>query len=313
MSGSSDVQKWADAAMYRSEPTPAEPSVVLLNATPDPLGSVAALCLQYKGVVVRDLETVTDHERRESLEAMQKTELRGPLEAATFHFLLDGVTRAMVDQLTRGRAAFYAVESLRFAVKEDWAATVPRPPSLAGLPEDDPRVVVWRGALNRTEDAYAALVGAGVPAEDARSLLPLGVATRAHWVVSLRELLHVAGLRLCTQAQFEWRIVMSKVVEALRTYGYEPAAWDEQPRPNRADAWQFEALAEVLRPVCYQQGKCGFMAAFDRSCSIRVRVEQNAEAGRPSSEWHQDAFRSSGNIAAIQPSEWLADPNAARS
>jgi hypothetical protein len=81
-----------------------------------------------------------------------------------------------------------------------------------------------------------------------------------------------------------------------------------------------------MRPVCYQQGKCGFMAQFDRGCTIRERVEANAKFGRPSSEWHLplhgmvshegvDGFvgKERGVIVeAIKPEEWLADPTAAR-
>lgn len=317
------VQRWADGAMYRAERMPTEGLTVrLLNATPDPLGSVAAICGIYKGEVVRDLATITNEQRRQVLDDMMKTELNSPLEAAQFHFLIEGVSRAFVDQMTRGRNAFYAVESLRFAVKEDWAAEVPAPPSLAGLREDDPRLSIWRKAMNQTEDAYAALVAAGVPAEDARSLLPMGIATRAHWVVTLRELLHVAGLRLCTQAQFEWRLVMTKVAQALRGY----STVDEDYAVG-SDSWQFRHLADMLRPVCYAQGKCGFMASFDRDCTIRERVEAFGSVGVPSSKWHEnydpegaytDGPPRQGQIGGphyirrIQPQEWLADHTAAR-
>lgn len=305
------VQRWADAAMYRAEPMPTEGLTVrLLNATPDPLGTIAAMTGIYKGRIVRDLSTVTDDQRRQVLADLLSTELQGPLEAATFVFLFEGVSRAWVDQLTRGRNAFYSVESLRFAVKdEDWAAEMPMPPSIAAMKEDDPRRSIWRKAMNQTEDAYAALVAAGVPAEDARSLLPMGIATRAYWSVSLRELLHVAGLRLCTQAQFEWRVVMAKVAEALRDHASQQ--WRSGERPGRRDypndRWQFQHVADLLRPVCYQKGTCGFMASFDRGCTIRERVEANGAAGLPSRAWSD-----LNNPNRIQPVEWLADPTAAR-
>lgn len=308
MTDKNEVARYADVAMYRAEPAPLL-RARLLNATPDPLGSIAAVCGIYKGEVVRDLAMVTNEQRRKVLADMQATALQGPLEAAQFHFLIEGVTRAWVDQLTRGRAAFYAVESLRFAVKEDWAGDAPLPPSLAGLPDDHPAVMVWRKAMNGAEDAYAALVHAGIPAEDARSLLPLGITTRAHWIVSLRELLHVAGLRLCTQAQFEWRIVMSHVAQALRGYGVD--------REWGSDYWQYGHIADSLKPVCYAQGKCGFMAQFDRACSIRERVEAFGKAGVPSREWgepYYDEDHATGepDILPIQTLEWLADPAAAR-
>jgi flavin-dependent thymidylate synthase len=307
----SELVRYVDSAMYRAEPA-GKMAVTVLNATPDPLGSVAALCNAYKGIVVRELVQVTHEDRRRAFADMQKTVLNGPLESVKLHLLVEGCSRALVDQMTRGRAAFYAVESLRFAVKEDWATDFPLPPSLAGLPEDDPRLVVFRGALNRTEDAYAALVSAGVPAEDARRLLPIGIQTRAHWVLDLRELLAVAGKRLCTQAEFEWRVLFSLLAEALRGWG-----------GRGVDGWQWDLIADTLRPVCYQQGHCGFMAQFDRGCTIRERVEANAARGRPSSEWHAPTFTKANAghvfdakgmrwIGGINSNEWLLDPTAAR-
>lgn len=332
---SGHLQKWADAHQFSAEPQPEAarrgPVVTLLNATPDPLGSLAALTGIYSGRVVRSLTEVTDDDRRRALEAMQRTALSGPLEVAQFHFLIEGVNRAFTHQLVRGRNAFYAQESLRFAVVEDWAADIPLPPYLAQLGEDHVLSRMYRQGLIQAEDRYTALVGAGMPAEEARELLPHAVLTRIHWVCDLRELLHVAGLRTCTQAQFVWRQVMAGVAQALRNCKHDTRG--PKPWPEKEDGWQFEAIADAIRPVCYQTGRCGFMAAFDRSCTIRGRVEANASVGRPSSKWDTEYDLVQGNpavagvgphsvvreeygrvvfIGAIHPSEWAADPNAAR-
>src|SRR5688500_8147406 len=70
------LQKWVDPAMFASEPMPTTgPRVYLLQAPPDPLGSIAACCKMYKGEVVRDLADVTDDERREYLAQLLKTRL----------------------------------------------------------------------------------------------------------------------------------------------------------------------------------------------------------------------------------------------
>lgn len=302
MGRNNEIAKLADQHQYFSEPMPegakSGPAVTLLNATPDPLGSVAALCAMYTGRVVRNLNELTVDERIAALDQMLRTELNGALEAVKFHFLIEGVGRDFTHQAVRGRAAFYAQESLRFAVKEDWRDEIPLPPSLASLPEDHWRVKEWHRAIGAIDDAYTAMVHDGVPAEDARKLLPHAVTTRYHWIVDLRELLKVAGLRTCTQAQFEWRLVIARVAEALRKYGSY----------RLGDNWQFKYIANKLRPYCYQKERCGFMAEFDRSCKIRERVELNARAGRPSSEWGMPAE----GIPAIRDEEWLTDPSAAR-
>lgn len=331
---SGEVAKpWADPAMYISEPMPERgPSVTVLNATPDPLGSLAALVGIYSGKVVRSLRDVTDEDRKQAFEDMGKTALNGALEVVSFHFLLEGVTRSFTHQLVRGRHAFYAQESLRFAIPEEsWTERVARPPSLDRDPEplrtvhplfsDEEnreyalKMDLWKDAIIAAQNSYDHLIAGGIPAEDARGLIPHAMTTRVHWVVSLRELLHVAGLRLCTQAQFEWRTVMSLLRKSLRDFSY----WD--------DNWQFEFLADKLAPICYQTGRCAFDASFDRKCAIRERVSfRNKHGARDSSQWHKQfiadkvvydpktglPFVASENSLGISPAEWLADPGAAR-
>jgi flavin-dependent thymidylate synthase len=324
-----DVSRWADAAMFRSEPLKAKggPKVTLLNATPDPLGSLAALYAMYTGKVVRNLSEVTDDDRRLAFEDQFKTELQGPLEVAQFHFLVEGVTRSFTHQMVRERQAFFAQESMRFAVVDGdtWGDRVAYPPSLARKPESYPswdglsdkeRGYIlardaWDDAVLSAENGYQKLIDAGIPAEDARGLMPHAMTTRLHWVLDLRGLLHVAGLRLCTQAQFEWRQVMAQVVLALRDYEIQDGTWADGSM-RYADPWQFQLIADSLKPVCYQKGQCGFMAKFDRGCTIRERVEANDRVGRPSSEWDKPFLSNVIQIGSIRPSEWAADPTAAR-
>lgn len=341
----SEISPWADAQQYRAEEMPEEvkasrrPKVTLLNATPDPLGSIAALCGIYTGRVFRRLSDVTDEERRQALEDMASTALSGPLEAVLLHFIIEGVDRSFTHQAVRGRKAFYAQESLRFAVvdEEPWVERSTLPPSLEGTISlrEDLRAAqgpgrtkeqlmrnIWDRAVSQQQMAYQAMIAYGMPAEEARGLMPHSMQTRYHWICDLRELLHVAGMRTCTQAQFHWRLVMAEIARCLREY-----ARDENVQ--RYDAWQFELLADKIRPVCYQTGRCGFMAKFDRACTIRERVDANTRAQRPSSEWgtpktvercgaDSDCPGGCGSdetvtlIKPIQDWEWAADPAAAR-
>jgi len=331
----------ADAAQYARPAIPAEQRgqirVRLLNATPDPLGSVAALCEQYKGNVIRSLAEVTDDQRRACLDDMGKTVLNGPLEAVQFHWQIEGVTRSITHQMVRSRASFFAQESLRFAVPEgDWSREVPLPPSLAAPATDkDPGWKVlardtWDDAMINAQNAYRSLIEAGVPAEEARGVLPHDMPTRIHWVMDLRTLLAEAGKRTCTQAQFPWRIIFAGMANELRLWG----SGEKQSSRIFGDGWQFREIANRLRPVCFQTGSCGFMAAFDRSCSIRSRVDANSAIGREPSTWATeydvvppeeivvgvgpksvlvDKQDRPVFIGAIHDYEWAADPSAARS
>lgn len=328
-----EIQRYVDAAMYAAEPLKADegPKVYLLSMSPDPLGTIAACAKIYRGEVVRHMSEITDAERVSYFEDMQRTALDAAFETVQFHFLLEGVTRAFTHQLVRQRmGAVYFQESLRFAVKEDMREGVALPPSLAGtadhavggVPEghselDDSEAQkmrdTWDMAVGRIQEAYLDLINAGMPAEDARGLLPHAQTTRVHYVVNLRALKMHSGLRLCTQAQAEWRQVWAGIVQSINgknilrdteSTNDEDMVWTGAS-PDQADGingvWMADKLAALFRPVCYQTGACQFEASFDRYCSIRERVQEHAKAGTPSSEW--------SNIA---PVEWLANPNAAR-
>jgi flavin-dependent thymidylate synthase len=329
---SREIVRAADAAQYVREAIPAEQRgqirVRLLNATPDPLGSIAALCAQYEGRVIRSLSEVTDEERQSCLENMGKTVLNGPLEAAQFHFQIEGVTRSITHQMVRSRASFFAQESLRFAVPEgDWAEEIPLPPSLARSIGGEPLGAessqleyarnLWDENMRNAARTYAGLLDCGVPAEEARGVLPHDMPTRIHWVVDLRTLLAEAGKRTCTQAQFPWRMIFAGIANALRAYGSGDRFMTSENQAPDQNSWQYRLIADKLRPVCYQTGSCGFMAAFDRSCSVRSRVDAFAAAGVPSSEWSKGLDPlDNPNGLGIQPindAEWALNPGAARS
>lgn len=312
-----DLERWSDPAMYAAEEMPEKPDVAgmivpqvrLINMTPDPLGTIAAMTAMYEGRVVRDTSELTDADRENYFDQIHRTHLKAPFESVTLHFLLEGVTRGFTHQLVRQRTAVYAQESMRFAVKEHVDEEVALPPSLRSLPVDSSERVRWQQAVNHIDDAYHYLIAKGVPAEDARGLLPTNITTRVHYITNYRALLEHAGNRLCTQAQFEWRLVFTGIAKAIREY---------MPAQFVGSGWQNEALASHLAPICYQVGHCVFQADFDRSCTIRERVEANAKLNRPSSLWDQQwpdkvmPGEEAIVIPAIHPVEWLADPTAAR-
>lgn len=342
-----EVQKWADKAMFKAEESDATKGieVFLLQGTPDPLGSVAAFSAMYTGKVIRDKRDVTDEERRYHLKEMQATKLKAPLEAVNLHFMVEGVTRSFTHQMVRQRTAVYAQESLRFAVKEDAASAVALPPFLAGtmsteewaedvfsdfdLEVDDPQMhpefgrydeqqqmrLVWDYEVRNVSDTYNHLVNLGMPAEDARGLLPHAITTRLNYATNLRNLQDHSGNRLCTQAQFEWRMFWVKATESMRNYCTSEVCRNIAGvcgTDVSCDNWQWQEIANLFRPVCYFTGKCEFQAEFDRACTIRGRVQENHSEGRGSENWGQDYDNGRVFIGAIHPSEWLLDHNSAR-
>ena len=195
----------------------------------------------------------------------------------------------------------------------------------AGLSDLERKRYRWDLKVERIREDYLALIDDGMPAEDARGLLPHNVLTRLHYSTDLRALLEHSGNRLCTQAQFEWRLVFSRIAEVIRNHDpYQglirdyPGA-DQEESPGARERWQFNEIAGMFRPICYQTGKCEFKANFDRPCSIRERVDMNELMGRSSSEWHKSGpvmvapgGAKYDSVQPIQPAEWLLDSGAAR-
>lgn len=307
-----EIIRYADAAMYDAQPMQVEegarvtPRVFLLSATPDPLGNIAADMRMYRGDPVYDLNEIDDDQRRWAWEEVMKTHLNTPLEGVTLKFMIEAVTRSFTHQMVRQRVgAYYVQESLRFAVKRGIAKECALPPSIidfssyAGEPlvrRDEDLLSIyslWQNAVQDISDAYERLIALGVPAEDARGLLPHCVTTRIIYTTNLRALFEHAGNRLCTQAQFEWRAVFMGMMQAIRNMrrvqrlSYKGTVHD--------DGWQWELIAQPrpnsFTPICYRLGKCAFMSQLDRGCTIRERVNE-------------------GRFDEIDPAEWMADPTA---
>lgn len=272
-----DVSIFVDKAMYTSEPMPSMlPQVTLLSATPDPLGAMCAFTSMYEGRVVRDLAELTKEDRLRAWVQANATHLKAPLEAVDLHFMVEGVTRAFTHQMVRQRTAVYAQESMRFAVKEGIDA---RPGvQIAG---DRSRLRVWEGGIRAVWEAYLNLVANGVPAEEARGLLPHDTLTRLNYKTNLRNLVDHLGNRLCTQAQFEWRLVAAEMRRAIGVYS---------PWAGFDGGWQYEFIADsdLFRPVCFAVGRCPFQADFDRGCTIRERMDTGRQDEVRDEEWMND-------------------------
>lgn len=269
------IAKYADEAMFTAAPMPTqgEPQVTLLSMTPSPLRVIAAASELYRGEPVHDIFSIDRDTALNWLDGFKKSKISAPLEFVTLHFLIEGVTRAFTHQMVRQRTAVYVQESLRFAVKENAALEVVSPPSLDGLAADHPWRAEWDATVTRMAAGYNRLVSSGMPAEDARGLLPTNIATRIHYHTNLRALVDHSGMRLCSQAQAEWKTVWMKMIKAILNYG--PVI----------DRWQQREIASLFMPVCYQTGSCGFNGPADRYCVIRDRVNAHSAAGDPPDSW----------------------------
>ena len=91
-------------------------------------------------------------------------------------------------------------------------ATV-KPESVAANEETN---AVFDEAIAAAIEAYEKLLAAGVPAEDARYLLPNAAETKIVITMNVRELLHFFSLRCCNRAQWEIREMAHRMLELAR-------------------------------------------------------------------------------------------------
>ena len=103
--------------------------------------------------------------------------------------------------------------------------------------------------MGEISQKYTEFVEAGIPAEDARAVLPNACATSIVTSMNLRELIHVANLRLCTRAQTEIRLMVKAMCDEL----IKVAHW----------------LKPYIVPKCERLGFCD----EDKSCGRKPKLE----------------------------------------
>ena len=188
--------------------------VTLLYHTPEPERAVAtAARLCYAPVGGRELmESLTDETIRKVLTTIMSSGHFSTLEHASYTFAVEGVSRALTHQLVRHRLASYNQQSQRY-VKFKEEPPIVRPASVDTNPE---AARAFDEAIEACWQAYDKLVQAGVPAEDARYILPNACETKIVVTMNIRELMHFFSNRCCNRAQWEIRELAWKMLELVR-------------------------------------------------------------------------------------------------
>lgn len=193
--------------------------VRLLYHTPEPERAVAAAArLCYAPIGAAELlETMSDEAVRRVLKTVLTSGHLSTLEHASYTFAIDGVSRALTHQLVRHRLASYNQQSQRYVTYAEEPDFIV-PPSVQS---DSAALAAFNSATAAVFDAYRGLLDAGVPAEDARYLLPNAMETKIVVTMNIRELLHFFELRCCNRAQWEIRglaLRMLELAEATAPY-----------------------------------------------------------------------------------------------
>lgn len=139
------------------------------------------------------------------------------LEHLNFTFLISGVSRSLLAQLTRHRVGVSpTVQSQRYVddgsgkMKGGMEAVVPHT-----IEENPEAREIFENLHFNVQMAYDALRDAGIPKEDARFVLPNSASTNMTLTMNLRAILHFYSVRNGKGAQWEIKEFAQKIKDVL--------------------------------------------------------------------------------------------------
>ena len=191
--------------------------VVLVRHTPEPeaLTALRARLCYAGGDVDGLMRTVEEKDQRAFVERVMGMGHESVLEHASFTFLIEGVSRVLLAQLTRHRIASFSVQSQRYVSYAGGFGYIV-PPAIralgSGAEEEYHRQMAQIQAWY--EEWQKRLGDAGEKSnEDARFVLPGACETRVLLTMNARELRHFFSLRMCSRAQWEIRALAQTMFE----------------------------------------------------------------------------------------------------
>lgn len=211
--------------------------VRILAHTPEPEKLVAmAAKLCYSDSSIDDLsESLTPDRVERFIEMLADLGHGSPLEHVSFTFGIEGVSRALLAQITRHRIASFSVQSQRYVAMGAMNRVIP--PEIAAIPEaarefedamkDDLRHYDslrskliekhYQDNLDAGMDKKKAYTAAEKKAnEDARFVLPNACDTKMMVTMNARELMNFFSLRCCNRAQWEIRELADEMLRQVR-------------------------------------------------------------------------------------------------
>ena len=185
--------------------------VTLITHTPEPERIVAAAAkLCYSSASIADLAAIESDKAAEFIDKLPEAH-QSPFEHVSFTFGIEGVSRAMLAQITRHRIASFSVQSQRYVNMDEFGYVVP--PSIAA---NQDALDEYEHFMDRADLVYTYLRHCGIPAEDARFVLPNACETQMIVTMNARELMHFFSLRCCQRAQWEIRAVANEMLRLCK-------------------------------------------------------------------------------------------------
>lgn len=176
----------------------------------------AKLC--YANAEIADLlQKVNSQDQEKFLSIILSTGHLSVIEHISFTFGVEGVSRALLGQLTRHRIASFSVQSQRYVSYEKGFRYIV-PPAIEALGECAVREYESQMATihNWYKDWQSKLEKGERGNEDARFVLPNACETKLLVTMNARELLHFFSLRCCNRAQWEIHRLADEMLKLVK-------------------------------------------------------------------------------------------------
>lgn len=212
-------------------------NVTLLAHTPEPekiVAGAAKLCYSKSGTedILNDL---TAEKTEKFIQSLLDMGHESPFEHVSFTFGIEGVSRALLAQITRHRIASYSVKSQRYVSEKNFEYITP--PEISDIPE---AAEIFSEAMQKAGEYYIqladilkkrhyedfiksgadekkALYDAEKKAiEDARFVLPNACETKLIVTMNARSLFNFFSHRCCNRAQWEIRFLADEMLRLVK-------------------------------------------------------------------------------------------------
>jgi len=183
--------------------------VKLVKYTEDPERACAVAAMFAVNEKIED-STFADVDYDKAMKVLRNVVSRGHhsvLEHATFTFNVSGVSRALTHQLVRHRIASFTQQSQRYVILKGKEYVKP------DTVKNSKYNTAFEEEIDRIFSLYKEMTKDGIPAQDARYLLPNATETSIIITMNARELLHFFTLRTCNRAQWEIRDMAERMLK----------------------------------------------------------------------------------------------------
>lgn len=199
-------------------------ALIAHTALPEKLVAASAKLCYSASSIDTVMEGLTEEKTASFVDMLSDIGHESPIEHASFTFGIEGVSRALLAQLTRHRMASYSVQSQRYVAADQFEYVLP--PEIEAIPEaaaeyrramEEDQVHYDRLTAILKEKHYATMITRGVgekeaaraaekqAIEDARFVLPNACTTKIMMTMNARSLHNFFRHRCCNRAQWEIR------------------------------------------------------------------------------------------------------------